>query len=86
MGNYITRGTIETMAAEAILEFNQKHNTACILSIENGTVIATPLADAPKHYDDSLVITPYTQNVGLTIARWNLVGNKLYKLYTLESA
>lgn len=78
--------SIKTKAAEAIAEFTRTHNAACLLSVENSTVIATPLANVPGKHDRSLVITTRSQSLGLTSAAWNTLGNKLYKLYARETA
>lgn len=84
MENNVNCETIKNMAAESILEFNQHHNTACVLSIKDGFVVATALDEVTTKYDRALMITHYAQNVGLTMARWNLVGNKLFNLYEKE--
>lgn len=78
--------SIKTMAAEAIDKFARTHSSTCVLSIENGAVIATPLSDVTGKHDRDLVFNTLAQNHGLTAASWNTLGRKLYKLYSMETS
>lgn len=77
---------IKTLAADAIADFARKHNCSCVLSIEDGLVVAKEFELVPATPDRTLVITRVDQNSGLTITKWSRVGNKLFNLYTKELA
>lgn len=75
---------IKTLAADAITEFSRTHITACVLSVSDGLVTATPIADMKHNYKRCLQVTVFAQNSGLTNAHWKNVGEALYNLYTQE--
>lgn len=77
---------IKTLAAGAILDFARTHTCECILSIEDGLVVAKVLEPGTRIYDRTLIITIFAQNSGLTSAAWNIVGTELFSLYNKEKA
>ncbi len=77
---------IKTLAANAIGLWARKHRGSCVLSVENGLVIAFDPSKAKQGYDRCLFITVFDQNAGLTSAKWHLVATELMNLYNKELA
>lgn len=75
---------IKTLAADAIADFARTHDSSCVLSIEDGLVVAKKFDLVTTNPDRTLVITRVDQNSGLTAAKCSIVGNKLFNLYIKE--
>jgi len=71
-------------AGNAIEKYSQSHNTTCVLSIRDGSVVCIPLQDYGGKPSAALKITPFEQRVGLFNSQWAAVGESLLNLYNKE--
>ncbi len=77
---------IKTLAANAIGKWARECHGNCVLSIDDGRVIASEPTDNDRIHNRSLIITRFAQNAGLTNAAWRIVGTELLNLYNKEKA
>lgn len=77
---------IKTLAADAITTWAREHNGACVLSVNDGIVIASTPTNDDLLYHKPLIVTRFAQNAGLTSAAWNIVGTELLNLYNKEQS
>lgn len=73
-------------AALVIESFARDHEGACVLSIKNGIIVATPAKEARCKAGSCLYITPWQQRHGLTSRIWKVLGAELFNLYNKEQA
>ncbi len=71
-------------AGEALAEYGQTHNEACVLSQNGGIVRCSPVFEGGPQKYDSLWISHYELKNGMKNARWNSIGTALLNLYTKE--
>jgi len=73
-------------AGRAIAEHARKHESSCVLSIENGEVIARPANETICNVGSCLYITRFQQQHGLASRMWNVIGTELLNIYNKEKA
>jgi len=86
--------TEKTMNSEQLIEnasiviefFARDHEGACVLSIKNGVILATPAKEARCKAGSCLYITPWQQRHGLSSRMWKVLGSELLNLYNKEGA
>lgn len=78
--------TLISQAGYAIDMFKIDHDSACVLTVNNGFVRGHTLAEVGLHYPKTLMIDCYELRRGLTAARWHAIGKELFKLYNKEKS
>lgn len=74
------------LAANAIEEFGQHNDSACVLYIRDGLVCCCSTREATFKSPTCLIFSRLNQKVGLTSAGWDCVSTALFNLYTKELA